>query len=306
MNTPTGATDGSDIVFGGAGGAKMFGVSGRVVAGSGELALLLYDIAGASGTVLTPLVGATHVAADSSAVYAASHNDGIARIPVDVPLRTPETLRGGLATIETMFLDQDWLYWSEWSGFAQVYRISRMRTDGSGYQILFDGDHRGLLIQDGRLLFMCEVACSLPGWTIVSMPLSGGTITPIVTTGAFPQQLILRNGLLYLLDTVDGRTFGVWSIDVAGRRSAQLVRDLPLTGIEIDASPKWLYVWTSACPDRGCGDLSRQAIESWDRVGAPQSVDPRSGPQSWVYPFHSDGTDLYYWVQDEGLKKLPE
>jgi hypothetical protein len=138
------------------------------------------------------------------------------------------------------------------------------------------------------------------------MPLSGGAFSPVAAVGGFPQRLLARNGLLYLLDTEDGERFGIWALDVARRRSAPLVRDLPLVGIDLDVSARWLYVWVARCPDRACGVLDRRRIEAWDRVGPPESVDPRQGVENTIFPFRTDGTHLYYWLPDEGLKRLAE
>jgi hypothetical protein len=287
-----------DLLFDGA----PLGVSGRVVAPwssstPGPGGLLVFDVADATTTLISG-VHFGNVAVNANSLYVEDGN--VRRIPVDAPVRVPETL-ARVSTVEAMILDQDWLYWSEYSDFGEVYRISRMKTDGTGREVLFDGVHRQLALLDGRLFFLCEAACALPGWSLVSMPFEGGPITLEASAGLHPQRLIARNGLLYLLDTDDGLTFGVWAIDVARGRSANVVSDLPWSGHDLDASSRWLYVW-----HYGSCRVDRRRIEAWDRLGAPQLVDEAASCQNPVFTFHSDGTDLYYWLQKDGLKKCAE
>ncbi len=298
--TATSTVYDGDIVLG-----PPFGVSQRVVVWC-EAGLLVHDISGGTTTVITPM-GVQNIAVNSQALYVEDYNEGVHRIPVDAPLRVPETLAGDVSTVETMFLDQGWLYWSEYSDFWGVYRISRMRTDGTGRQVLFDGVHRQLALLDGQLFFLCEAACSLPGWTLVSMPLEGGSVTPVATVGLHPQQLIARNGLLYLVDTDDGASFGVWALDVAGRRSAKVVSGLPLAGTRIDVSARWVYVWSGGlCLDPAFGVVDRRRVEAWDRLSVPQPVDTAASCANPVFAFHTDGTALFYWLRNDGLKRCAE
>jgi hypothetical protein len=282
-----------------------FGVSGHVVVQS-EAGLLVYDVAGATTTLITPMA-VQNVAVNSGTLYVEDYNEGVYRIPVDAPLRVPETLASDVSTVETMILDQGWLYWSEYSDFWSVYRISRMQTDGTGRQVLFEGVHRQLAVLDGRLFFLCEAACSLPGWTLVSMPLEGGPVTPVASVGLFPQQLLARNGLLYLIDTDDGATFGVWVIDVGGSRSAKVISGLSWAGHRIDASTQWVYLWNELlCGDAAFGAVDRRRVDAWDRLGAPQSVDTAASCGNPIFAFHTDGSDLYYWLRNDGLKRCAE
>lgn len=292
--------NGSEIVIGGAGGNEMVGVSGKVIvsAGISERKLLFHDVVTGTNTLLQPVGVSFGIYANSNAVYYGTYNTGILKIPPSLNLRYPETLLGNLATVEKLFLDSGWLYWSEYSNFLSIYRVSRMRTDGSQYQVLFNGSHRGLALYNNRLYFMCESGCSLPSWTLVSMPLDGGAVVPEYGLALGPAQMIQKNGIFYVADTFDFGSMSIFSINLTLNDSMELVAGLPYVDIVLDASSNWFY--------RLQGGLTRHRINGWNSLGTPEAIDPSSDPSVFVSAMHTDGSNLYYWLWKNGLKRLTE
>lgn len=294
--------DGSQLVIGGGGGADMVGVSGKIVvsAGLGERKLLFHDVSAGTTTVFQPIGNSFKIFSNSTAVYYGTYNTGILRIPpdIDVNARLPETLIGDQA-VEKLFLDNGWLYWSDYSNFSSTYRISRMRTDGTQYQVLFNGVHRGLALYNGLLYFMCESGCSLPAWTLVSMPVDGGTIVPEYGLALGPAQMIQKNGVFYVADTPDFGSMSIFSVNLGLNDSMRLASGLPYVDITLDASPNWLY-WSQ-------GNLVRSKINGWNSLGTAQTVET-SDPFNniFVSALHTDGSNLYYWLWKTGFKRLAE
>ncbi len=287
--------DGSEIIFGGAWNTEMVGTACKVAIWAGsDWKILFHDIAAESSDILNMIHHSLEISANTDSVYFGSINGGISRIPAELNLRFPETLRDKLVWVEKLFLHNGWLYWSEYSNRLKIYRISRMQVDGSQYEILFDKIHRGLAVYNDRLYFMCESGCSLPSWTLVSMPLDGGTPVPEFPLGEGPVQMIQKDGIFYVADKPPGgSSMSIYAISLEFNASCELLSGLRYSDIELQVSPSgWLY--------RLQGWLVKNSLSGCS-VGQDQPIDPD------VITMHSDdGNAVYYWRWLNGLKVLYE
>jgi len=129
------------------------------------------------------------------------------------------------------------------------------------------------------------------------MPLEGGTIVPEFGLALGPVQMIQENGVFYVADTFDFGSTSVFSINLTLNDSKELFSLPTYTDVTLDASLNWLY-WSGA---------NRAKITAWNSLGAPQVYEPpTSDPLVSVNAFHTDGSDLYYWLWTKGLKRLAE
>jgi hypothetical protein len=297
--------DGSEIILGGAGGTEMVGVAGKVAvfAGVSWTQILFHDLSRSSTNILT-LIDIDFMDANSDSVFYGGFNQGIGNIPPDLNLRLPETLKDGLVSIDSkIYLQNGWLYWSEYSNFWDVYRISRMRVDGSQYQVLFNEIHRGLVLYNNRLYFMCESGCSLPSWTLVSIPLDGGTPVSEFALWGGPAQMIQKDGIFYIADTPDGgSSMSIYAIDLELNDYCELFSGLPYRDIEIEVSSSaWIYRLQDS-PGQN-EKLIKNSINGCI-VGEDILIDPDPpGTNLFVNTFHSDDNSVYYWLWTKGLKR---
>jgi hypothetical protein len=293
--------DGTEIIFGGTGFTELIGIGSRLVVNPwAEAKMFSYDIIGGSSDILNLIDQSVKFSVNADSVFFGSYNAGIGKVPADFNIRLPETLKDDLVTIEKMFLQNGWLYWSEYDNFASTYRISRMQVDGSQYEILFNDIHRGLTLYGDQLYFMCESACSLPSWTLVSMPLNGGAVTPEFGLADGPAQIIQKDGVFYVADTPNGGgVMSVYVINYLLNESSELLSGLPYEDIELEVSPTWLYRLQN-------GYLKRNNIKGWDAIGETISIDDNPDPLVFVRTMHSDANNLYYWLWKKGLKNIAE
>jgi len=129
------------------------------------------------------------------------------------------------------------------------------------------------------------------------MPLQGGTIVPEFGLALGPVQMIQKNGVFYIADTFDFGSTTIYSINLTLNNSKELMSISPYTDITLDASSNWFY-W---------GGASRARINAWNSLGTPQVYEPpTSDPFVFVNTFHTDGSNVYYWLWTKGLKRLEE
>jgi hypothetical protein len=287
-----------------AGNTDLIGVAGKIVtSGVGTNGISFYDIAAETSTVrlLAPLA---RIYADSQSVYYGSTNSGIVRIPADLNYRVPENLPTPNG-VNRFRVNSGWIYISEFTTFFSTeQRISRMHLDGTQYEPLFIGEHRGLEILDNNVYFMCQSDCSVADWTLFSMALEGGTPDPLGDVGLDPQRIMQRNRTFYVDTSLDGFTLDVFSINLDLGDVAHLLGPFsPISGTStIDASSRWLY--------RGEGfALARYKITAPNKVEPRQVVDTGdilTGRTPIGSSVHTDGKYVYYWYSGIGLKRLSE
>jgi hypothetical protein len=286
-----------------AGGFGLVVVGGKIVSSTGGDGIAFYDIASGTTTKIRVTTPGPSVFADSTSAYYGSVNAGIVRLPADVNYRVPQNLPTPNGVFKFL-VNSGWIYMSEFTTFfSSEQRISRMHLDGSGYEPLFTGEHRGLEILDGNLYFMCQSACSLADWTLVSMAPTGGTPDPLGDVGLDPQQMILRNRIFYVDTSLDGVTLDVFSVNLDLSDAAHLLGPFSLEATStLDASARWLY--------RGeFEDLARYRIKSWNQVEPRQVVDTGNPFDLTVITgssVHTDGKNVYYWQHNVGLKRVSE
>ena len=144
---------------------------------------------------------------------------------------------------------------------------------------------------------MCESGCSLPVWSLVSMPLDGGNITPEYELALGPIQMIQENGVFYIADTFNFSSMSIFSINLNLNNSIELVAGLNYEDIMLDASSLWLY--------HSQGDLVRHELLAWDSIGQTQIIETEDLPNlKFVNTMHHDSNYLYYWLWKDGFKRL--
>ncbi len=253
------------------------------------------------------------VYANSKEFFLFGYNHGIRRMPANMDFRLPVTVKDGLCGIEKLFMKNNYLYWSEHSFSCGFYRISRVRTDGSGYEILTETDGnlmRGLVMYNDKLYFTYRPELSSP-WCLVSISLAGENVTTEYSLGFGPVSLTERNGIFYLADTIDKVSHGIYSINLAEKKHSELVSGLADHYLSdeyadlytIYASDKYLYYKSYIDYLKNDYRIKSREIISWNRLGEPEIIEdssPRVGNQ-----FYSAHNFFYYPFKD-GLRYLNE
>lgn len=292
--------DGTDIVFGGAGGSYLLGVAGTLLAGdrnSSEDRVVSHDILAGTSTLLQPTGSQRWMAVNSASAYYGSYNSGIVSLPPALDFREAETINPTPSTLfDGLIVDDGWVYWISLSGGS----IHRMHEDGSMPQTLHPGFAMGLTLHAGRLYFLCMIGCSQPPWSLMSIPLNGGSATFELDLGLNAPYRVRQQGEVLFVADEDSGGNRIHAVNLTLMDTAPLL-DAPTLAREIAATPAWFYLNSDGC-------LIRFKRKSWDSVVLkhPEAVDTCNELDFGVNAMHADGPELYYHYWEAGLKRISD
>jgi hypothetical protein len=283
----------------------LYEVAGKIVVVSEGLlssngVLRTYDLGTGFTQALSLTVPVEGASVAGNSLYVVGLNAGILQVPFDVPIRLPETLRYGVPGAHGFSLRDGWLYWSEYdSNNLGDSRIVRMKTDGTSFEVLFDRTHRGMLIDGELIYFACQSDCAYVDWTLVSMPIDGGALTPVAPLQMWPNDFAVGEGHVLVTDTADsGATFTIYAIDLGSGRTIELVKGLPFVGLTLQVKDGWLYTLDYY------GAATRYQILNWTSTGPAIPIDatvPSGEPWSVVTALYADSGEFLTWRTGVGL-----
>lgn len=280
-------------------------------------AISVYDVATQAVSVVHPMYSTDHLAHfGETLVFASVTGARIDSLRVDQRLNEPVVLVRGNAPDVLSFRAT-----AQANGY--LYQIgpvvsndhgmslSRSRTDGSEYSELLslnaDSGSSELVIHDGRVWFLCRDACGTAGFSVVSVPIAGGSLRHDADLGnAQIAHLFEYGGHGYVTLSNGGHT-RILAFDFSSLSSAELVADVPFGDVALTFSGKWL-TWTGEnySPAYWSYSIGRHSWISWDKVGPLVAVESSSGSDlaSMMSPAHSVNGKLYFW--HNGLIQVDE
>lgn len=228
------------------------------------------------------------VATDGTSLYVAA--GGIFKVPTDLNVKVPQTINSYQASVKNLLVEGGWLYWSgRTSGVSQIVR---MKTDGSGYQVLSTGLHKDLLFYNDRLYFTCNNCTTVPGWVIASIPKEGGQVVPEVGLGLEPGKLVRKGDIFYITDRLQGTPYLLFALNMPLEQAA-VVGEAGRPDYDLNVSDKYVYAITPSW-------TMRFKIRAWDSYSSSQILPISSNA------IHFSGNSLYWWDSTKGLQKVDE
>jgi hypothetical protein len=309
----------SELIAGGAsfpiGGIEAIAQNKIMLSDKSGSILICQDLQTKLYNLVTPVgMSLSSVYANSKEFFLFGYNHGIRRIPANPDFRLPVTVKDGLCGIEKIFIKDKYLYWSEHSSSCELFRISRIRTDGSGYEILSDMDGsnlmRGLVLLNDKLYFTYRPELTSP-WCLVSISLDGEHAATEYSLGFGPVSLTERNGIFYVADTLDKINHAIYSINLTEKKHSELISGLPDHYVSdeyadlytIYASDRYIYYKSYLDYLKNDYRIKSREILSWNNLGDPEIIEdssPRAGNQ-----FYGNSNYFYYPFTD-GLRYINE
>jgi hypothetical protein len=306
--------------------AELLSTDGKLFLRTGYK-VLIYDLTTNTYEIIFPLVYTDYFYTKSGELFvgSAAFIQRVLSIPIEQNIRPIDELFPATPldatvsySVASTTIDQDRIYWISVgysAGLPVYYRISSAALDGSNYQQLFEStsELRDLAIRNGEIYFTCYDQCGSQGWVLASMPVTGGTPTPVFGLLADPKTFY-RKGIFYVADTSDFIERQLFTINLDLNDASLLLSRLYYDNqfshdVFVDISSQWLYVAQQKIVQNGppARKLSRYMFNSWNSIGQEQRIIDNSianVDNLIITTITTDGNYLYYW--HDGIQRVRE